>query len=233
MPSSTLANTNPILPFFPAYAFSASPTWFIWVKLTCASIHHDLRTRADFPANLIDAPPSGTGHAKPLLLFYLNHPIQFVQVVGIVVAIEDFHEHFFLLTIDDSSGSTIDVISWKPRPKPPTTVAREDSQNGYGDALTSSLQSKDASLDSTNILALLATLHIGTCVVAKGTITSSSAAHVNFPSCASLTSPPQQPNLASYPLAQPSSTQCSASHGNSQSPSWIGFAQSRGRQRER
>jgi Telomere regulation protein Stn1 len=153
--------SDAVLPFYPAYAFSASPTWFTWVKLTCADIHSSLRPRSDFPSNLID-PPANDAPAKPLLLFYLNHPIQFVQVGGIVVAIEDLNEHFFLITIDDSSGATIDVIYWKPKP----TTAHPGLQKGNGDQSDRSM-----SADETNILTLLPTLQIGHCLAAKGTIT--------------------------------------------------------------
>lgn len=47
-----------------------------------------------------------TGHD---VLFYLNHPIQFVSVVAPVTAIDEIRGRFILLTIDDGSGSTIVV----------------------------------------------------------------------------------------------------------------------------
>jgi hypothetical protein len=42
--------------------------------------------------------------------FHLNHPIRFVYLVAPIVAIQDIpNTKFFILTLDDSSGSCIDV----------------------------------------------------------------------------------------------------------------------------
>lgn len=43
------------------------------------------------------------------LYFHLNHPIRFVRLVGVVVAIEDINVKYTVLTIDDGSGATIDL----------------------------------------------------------------------------------------------------------------------------
>jgi hypothetical protein len=47
-----------------------------------------------------------TGHG---VLFYLNHPIQFVSVVAPVIAIDEIRGRYVLLTIDDGSGATMVV----------------------------------------------------------------------------------------------------------------------------
>ena len=83
------------LAFYPAYCFRASPTYFAWVKLTASDIHNALHTRRGFEGQSV--------------YFYLNHPIQFVYLVGIVVSYEDIHEKRWLLILDDSSGATIEV----------------------------------------------------------------------------------------------------------------------------
>jgi len=101
------------LNFYPAYCHSASPTSFTWVKLTAQDIHNKLQEREGYQHVF------QTGHpydrSQPKILFYLNHPIQFVQIVGVVVSYEEFFEKFWLFTIDDSSGATIDVVCKKPR----------------------------------------------------------------------------------------------------------------------
>lgn len=84
------------LVFYPAYCHVASPTHFTWVKLTTLEVHHSLKKRAGFEGQDI--------------YFYLNHPVQFVCLAGAVVVLEDFHEKRWLLTLDDSSGETIDVL---------------------------------------------------------------------------------------------------------------------------
>jgi hypothetical protein len=43
------------------------------------------------------------------LYFYLNHPIRYVCVVGVVVAIDDINIWYTVLTIDDGSGANIEV----------------------------------------------------------------------------------------------------------------------------
>ncbi|KKK21181.1 hypothetical protein AOCH_005130 [Aspergillus ochraceoroseus] len=68
------------LTFYPAFCFKASPTHFTWKK----------------------NPDQG-------LFFYLNHPIRFVSVMGIIVARTEVPRRT-ILTLDDSSGATIDIV---------------------------------------------------------------------------------------------------------------------------
>lgn len=100
------------LDYYPAYCHKASKTWFTWVKLTAYDVHHRLQARAGFHHSLQSVP----SHFRdaPQVLFFLNHPIQFVQVAGVVVNFEEHFQKFWLLTIDDSSGETVDVICKKP-----------------------------------------------------------------------------------------------------------------------
>lgn len=108
--TSSISSTE--LTFYPAYCHSLSPTWFAWVKLTASEIHQMLHSRDGYQHTLqIGYRPERNAS---VVLFYLNHPIQFVQVVGIVVNLESYFERFWLFTIDDSSGATIDVICNKP-----------------------------------------------------------------------------------------------------------------------
>jgi hypothetical protein len=55
---------------------------------------------------LFSDPAKVTGHG---VLFYLNHPIQFVSVVAPVIAIDEVRGRYVLLTIDDGSGATMVV----------------------------------------------------------------------------------------------------------------------------
>ena len=149
-----MSKSDQNLTFYPAYCYPASPTYFIWVKLSCHDIHHHLRNSRQNKQHLQHQSSSG----KPLY-FYLNHPIQFIQVAGIIVAIEDFHPHIFLLTLDDSSGSTIDVIWRKPKP-----------QDAAAAKLTA--QTPSSNDEPPSLLPLLETLKIGTTLIAKGTLSS-------------------------------------------------------------
>jgi Telomere regulation protein Stn1 len=104
MATRGLTGQPPNLTFYPAYCFKASPTYFAWVKLTAFDIHNALHTRRGFEGQS--------------LYFYLNHPIQFVYLVGVVVSYEDFHEKRWLFILDDSSGATIEVTCPKLVKKP-------------------------------------------------------------------------------------------------------------------
>ena len=151
------------LAFYPAYTFPASPTWFAWVKLTCYQIHHDLQSHPDYTSALIETTIPNS-HAKPLLLVHLNHPIHFIQTIGIIVAIEEYNTNFWLCTLDDSSGCTLDVLYWRPKPQPPA-----DKENVH--STTTAPSAAEPGVDESNILTLLPTLTIGTCIQAKGLIT--------------------------------------------------------------
>lgn len=78
------------------YYDSLSPTWFQWNKLTGYDILHHIRSEPNFEGQDV--------------WFWLNHPIQFFQVVGLVVQIDSVAGgRYTLLTIDDSSGVNVEV----------------------------------------------------------------------------------------------------------------------------
>ncbi|CAD0097121.1 unnamed protein product [Aureobasidium vineae] len=82
-------------PVHNAKYFFASPTYNKWVKLTAADVHA-LRQVPGFEGQNV--------------YFHLNHPIRFVYLVAPVVAIQEIpNTKFLILTLDDSSGSCIDV----------------------------------------------------------------------------------------------------------------------------
>jgi hypothetical protein len=163
-----------LLTFYPAYCYSVSPTYFAWVKLTANDIHQHLRSR--------HRPRQLTNDGNPLY-FYLNHPIQFVQVAGLVVAIEDYHPHIFLITLDDSSGSILDVVWRKPKLDPvnsrdsanvrqvkPQNAATAASESSSAKISTSSAVSTVNLSEGDDLGQLLSTLQIGSIVLAKGTL---------------------------------------------------------------
>ncbi|KAF3037853.1 hypothetical protein E8E12_008770 [Didymella heteroderae] len=79
---------------YPAYCFPYSPTYNGWVKLAAADVH---------------ALWSEEGFQSQNIYFYLNHPIRYVRVVGVVVAIDDITSKYSALTLDDGSGATIEL----------------------------------------------------------------------------------------------------------------------------
>ncbi|KAG9595256.1 hypothetical protein KCV04_g14776, partial [Aureobasidium melanogenum] len=82
-------------PVHNAKYFFASPTYNKWVKLSAADVHA-----------LREVP----GFEGQNVYFHLNHPIRFVYLVAPVVAIQEIpNTKYLILTLDDSSGSCIDV----------------------------------------------------------------------------------------------------------------------------
>jgi DNA polymerase III alpha subunit len=97
------------------------------------------------------------------LYFHLNHPIRYVRLVGVVVAIDDINLKYTVVTIDDGSGATIElkIVRIPPAERNPVD--------------TSSL----TSLDNVKVISRPGVfevvvdnlrLDIGTVVKAKGTI---------------------------------------------------------------
>ncbi len=136
------------LTFYPAYCYKASPTYFAWVKLTAFDVHGTLYTRRGFEGQN--------------LYFYLNHPIQFVYLVGVVVSYEDFHEKKWLFIIDDSSGATIEVTCPKP----------ERKAHGNGEEATDEQLKSDAGkvADEQTRASIIASVDVGSVIKVKGKV---------------------------------------------------------------
>ncbi|EXJ68645.1 uncharacterized protein A1O5_08439 [Cladophialophora psammophila CBS 110553] len=189
--TTTPADHDTHLTFYPAYAFKASATWSKWVKLTCLDIHtvlkrHEKYSQVTTSLAVEGSNPQGRQNDPPLLLFYLNHPIQFVQVIGVVVALEDFFEKFWLFKIDDSSGAIIDVTCPKPEKKQAELPAGSSNIAGTKRATDTAKKSDARSKSNTKsnpnsgdgeeaseeeqLQHTFSLLDIGTTVQAKGTI---------------------------------------------------------------
>ncbi|KAJ5899301.1 hypothetical protein N7495_004045 [Penicillium taxi] len=90
-----MATTKDVEPvFYPAFCFQASPTYFTWVKMSVADVHQ------------LQRPIQFEGQN---LFFFKNHPIRYVSVLGMIVARSEVYRRT-ILTIDDSTGATINVI---------------------------------------------------------------------------------------------------------------------------
>lgn len=90
--------TAETLVYYPQYCFHLSPTINKWCPLRAADI-----------AGLLGRP----GFEDIGVLFYLNHPIQWVRITGVVVAIDDYRGHR-VYTVDDSSGQCIECTLTTP-----------------------------------------------------------------------------------------------------------------------
>lgn len=153
------------LTYYPAYCHKASPTWFEWVKLTAHDIHTKLQIRDGYQHAWL------TEHRfardAPLLMFYLNHPIQFVQVVGVVVSFDEYFDRFWLFTIDDSSGNTIDVVCRKP--------TKDRAEKIVGSISTFNDKREDEKEEEKEILQLsslvISAVELGSVLQVKGVVT--------------------------------------------------------------
>ncbi|PCG93298.1 hypothetical protein PENOC_088330 [Penicillium occitanis (nom. inval.)] len=141
------------LPFYPAFCFPASPTHFTWVKMSITDIHR-LQSRRGFEGQNI--------------YFHKNHPIQFICLAGYILT-RDEYERRTVLTVDDSSGSIIEVICLKAPIKDTT-----ETTNPASTAATATAAA--AATEMTNVTSTarapidISTLQIGTCVKLKGTL---------------------------------------------------------------
>ena len=146
------------------------------MKLTAFEIHSALRSRKGF-----ECAGSGNGDRQSAspnsVLFHLNHPIQFISVCGVIVSIECDFEKFWLLTLDDSSGATLDLFCPKPQPDSAGT-ATSVTHRGHGNDSGSRGSKQHHGGAATTPLAsawnapasLIPQLGIGAVVTAKGTI---------------------------------------------------------------
>lgn len=164
-PEDSIPVDDKLLTYYPAYCHKSSPTWFEWIKLTAHDIHTKLRIKDGYQHSWLTEHRSARD--APQIMFYLNHPIQFVQVVGIVVAFDEYFDRFWLFTIDDSSGLTIDVVCRKP--------AKEKSETQKADI--AALGQKDEAMDEeekqilqlSNLVA--STVELGSVLQVKGVVT--------------------------------------------------------------
>ncbi|PWY72094.1 hypothetical protein BO83DRAFT_446507 [Aspergillus eucalypticola CBS 122712] len=110
------AQNHDALEFYPAYCFKASPTHFTWVKMAAVDVLR-LKRRPEFP--------------DPKTYFHKNHPISYISVLGLITSRTDLPT-LTILTLDDSSGATLDVVVQKaiptistsmiPPPPPPSGI---------------------------------------------------------------------------------------------------------------
>lgn len=114
--------------------------------------------------------PSSTGQN---LYFYLNHPIKWVRLVGVIVTF-DIHPTRFIMILDDSSGSTIELTCGRKSPpsKSSEIDARtvDDSWNGWTTAPKKPKEPDNTGVTATGYDIDLQKIDIGSVVKVKGGI---------------------------------------------------------------
>ncbi|KAJ4393204.1 hypothetical protein N0V93_002412 [Gnomoniopsis smithogilvyi] len=94
-------------PLYPQHCFKLSPT---------------VNTYPHLRASDIDALTTHSGFHGQNLFFHLNHPIQWVRIAGIVVAVDEYPGRR-IYTVDDSSGVCIECLVDVPRADAALTAA--------------------------------------------------------------------------------------------------------------
>lgn len=158
---------------YPPVTHKLSPTWFTWVKLTAYEIHNVLKPA---PANFVNSLSCGNGATgglqshSPALFHYINHPIQYVSVAGVVVEVNEYNPKYYILILDDSSGETIEIVY--PRPFDPESTVGGPSGGKIVAPLTHSLPSSSSKLDKEEIKIhqLLSVVDVGATLKVKGHI---------------------------------------------------------------
>ncbi|KAI2628768.1 hypothetical protein GGR54DRAFT_362175 [Hypoxylon sp. NC1633] len=119
-----MTSAEPLV-YYPAYCFHLSPTINRWCPLRATDIH-GLESRPGFEGDNV--------------FFSLNHPIRWVRVVGVVVAIDEFYGRR-VFTVDDSTGECIECCLDIPKP------ANSRHEDGAGGAAVSTAPAPDVHPD--------------------------------------------------------------------------------------
>ncbi|KAA8572756.1 hypothetical protein EYC84_003341 [Monilinia fructicola] len=125
---STPSSTSNLAPLQPPNLYHLSPTYQKWCALRCADIITLKDRRVYVEGKLIH--------------HYLNHPIRYVKLIGLIVSMDDF-AHRRVYTLDDSSGACIECVALLPsssaraasqsQPAPPPEPSIEHPQVPWAD----------------------------------------------------------------------------------------------------
>ncbi|KAM0716771.1 hypothetical protein Q7P37_008216 [Cladosporium fusiforme] len=141
-------------PFYKKIYFGASPTWDVWNKLTAAHVF---------------ALTELSGFEGQNVYFHGNHPIRYVYLCGMIQQIDlapgAGASRFALLSLDDGSGSAIEV-----------KITRRQDFFQEGEVFPSNTMVDNLDVTATWGLASLLVdkkpIHVGSILKVKGTITS-------------------------------------------------------------
>lgn len=122
-PTTSSSDSSSRLQIYPSACHAASPTLHTWVKLTSADVHR-LRREPGFEGQN--------------LWFFLNHPIRYVYLCGVVTSIEFRNGVLCVMSLDDGSGVGMELVLRRvlPRAAPRIAVSafqRERPENTAGE----------------------------------------------------------------------------------------------------
>ncbi|KAL4879128.1 hypothetical protein BJY04DRAFT_102678 [Aspergillus karnatakaensis] len=150
--ATTIRSNHGSLQIYPAFCFRASPTNFAWVKMGITDIHR-LEKRSEF--------------GDQGLFFYKNHPIRFVSVLGLIISRIDVPRRT-IISLDDSTGATIDVVILKKEDSAAAAPAKAPAANNDSQGTKHDKETHQSATTSTPIS--IAPLIPGKMVQIKGTL---------------------------------------------------------------
>lgn len=169
------------LVYYPQYCFHLSPTINKWCPLRAVDIA-GLVCRPGFEGEqdtykLLQSTPNPNNpnltylYTDAGVFFQLNYPIQWVRIIGVVVAIDDYHGHR-VYTIDDSTGQCIECTLTIPTTKTDTIFHRKamESRATNQQIDTAADTTRARTKDPTTTIPFPADADVGTVLDIKGTV---------------------------------------------------------------
>ena len=104
------------------------------------------------------------------LYFHLNHPIKWIRLVGVIVALDVYPTRWIAL-LDDSSGATIEITCARPAPAPTAHNANATSRTGDS-TVPSGLDASSKGVTAMGLDVDLSGVDIGIVVKVKGGVRS-------------------------------------------------------------
>lgn len=101
------------------------------------------------------------------LFFHLNHPIKWIRLIGVIVAL-DFYPTRWIALLDDSSGATIEITCGRPAPAPTTQHANVASLAEVHSTRRDGFETSRKGVTATGRDVDLSGVDIGTVVKVKG-----------------------------------------------------------------
>ncbi|KAI0966199.1 hypothetical protein F4678DRAFT_450405 [Xylaria arbuscula] len=155
-----MTTADPLV-YYPQYCFHLSPTINAWCPLRAIDV-----------AGLGSRP----GFEDINVFFYLNHPIRWVRILGVVVAVDQYYGHQ-VYTIDDSTGQCIECTLPVPTTKSDHISHRDTSKAKttepstlHSNIINRSNAAKTEMTDTVPVAPLPADVDVGTVLDIKGSV---------------------------------------------------------------
>ncbi|KAI1310695.1 hypothetical protein F5Y03DRAFT_25573 [Xylaria venustula] len=149
-----MTTVDPLV-YYPQYCFHLSPTINAWCPLRAIDV-----------AGLGSRP----GFEDINVFFYLNHPIRWVRILGVVVAVDHYYGHQ-VYTIDDSTGQCIECTLPVPTTRSGSDKAKTTEPSTlHSNTINKSNGAETRMTDTVPVAPLPADVDVGTILDVKGSV---------------------------------------------------------------